>query len=478
MTATAPATTLIFVPTYNERDNVPTILAHIEALGLDADILFLDDDSPDGTGELLDQLAASRPRLFVVHRPGKLGIGSAHLDGLAWAYDHGYTRIVTMDCDFAHSPSDIPRLLEHAAAHPVVLGSRYLEAGSLPDWNLVRRFLTNLGHLLTRSLLQIPYDATGAFRVFDLSKIPRHLFARVTSRGYSFFFESLLLLVRNGFSVHEVAIVLPARTYGHSKMSLREARRSALRILELYLATRLDPGRFHLTEVRVERDPRLVDPQRWDAYWAPRAGRVQRLYGLVAGLYRNLVVRRRLNQVIRAHFPEGSALLHAGCGSGQVDADIQHAMAISAVDISAVALELYARNNPRARVAKQGSILDLPFPDEGFDGAYNLGVLEHFAEPEIRCIFSELQRVLRPGGKVVVFWPHRRAPSVLVLGAAHWLLNDLLGRGIRLHPEEVSLLRSRRAIAPLLDRAGFDLVDYYFGVKDLFVQAVIVGQKR
>ena len=97
--------TLIFVPTYNERENAPELFKQILALGLDADVLFVDDSSPDGTGQFLDELATGNPRLQVIHRPGKLGIGSAHVAGITWAYEHGYTRLVTMDCDFTHSPA-------------------------------------------------------------------------------------------------------------------------------------------------------------------------------------------------------------------------------------------------------------------------------------------------------------------------------------------------------------------------------------
>jgi len=238
--------TLIFIPTYNERDNAPQLYRQIRALGLDVDLLFLDDNSPDGTGRLLDDLAAKDPRLQVIHRAGKLGIGSAHVDGINWAYDHEYARLVTMDCDFTHAPADIPRLLDCAGRYDVVVGSRWLERGSLPGWNAMRRFLTCFGHFLTRCLLGMPHDATGAFRLYDLKEIPRAVFLAVKSRSYAFFFESLFLLGRNEFSIHEVPIVLPSRTQGHSKMDWREALRSALRIWRLFVAKTLRPQQFRI----------------------------------------------------------------------------------------------------------------------------------------------------------------------------------------------------------------------------------------
>jgi dolichol-phosphate mannosyltransferase len=240
--------TLIVIPTYNERENVTPMAAQIGALGLDADLMFIDDGSPDGTGQVLDALAASHGRLRVLHRAAKSGIGSAHQDGIALAYDEGYTRLVTLDCDFTHAPELIPRFLARAETSDVVVGSRYIDSNSLPGWTIVRKALTAGGHLLTKSLLGISQDATGAFRAYDLSNIPRALFGLVRSTGYSFFFESLLVLARNGFGIAEVPIKLPARTAGHSKMSLAEIRRSVETLATLFWASQTDPGRFLLPD--------------------------------------------------------------------------------------------------------------------------------------------------------------------------------------------------------------------------------------
>jgi len=470
-------TTLVFIPTYNERENAQQLYNEIRALGLDTDVLFVDDNSPDGTGAVLDELAAKDPRLHVIHRPGKLGIGSAHRRGIQWAYDHGYERLVTMDCDFTHSPADIPRLLESSADHHIVVGSRYLRHGSLPGWNLMRRFITRFAHLLTRTLLKINHDASGAFRVYNLEKIPAYAFSDVRSQGYSFFFESMFLFVRNDFSIHDVPIVLPARTYGHSKMSLREATHSGFRILKLYAATWLNPEQFRFITPLPDVNPQLVDPQKWDEYWDRSLQATSLVYDIVATAYRELVIRRRLNHFIRRHFPSGARLLHAGCGSGLVDGDLGHYAEITALDISVEALQLYRKNNPQVKAVKHGSVLDLPFAEGSFDGVYNLGVMEHFAEPEVRRILSQLARVVKPGGKLVIFWPHAKASSVKVLGAVHWFLNSVLKRGVQLHPPEVSLLKSRAWAEDLFRAAGLDVVEYHFGPRDCFVQAVIVARK-
>jgi dolichol-phosphate mannosyltransferase len=467
---------LIFIPTYNERDHAPAICQQLLHLGLAADLLFLDDNSPDGTGDVLDDLARKHNNLFVIHRPGKLGVGSAHLDGIAWAYDRGYEQLITLDCDFAHSPADVLKLLEHAPRYDVVVGSRFLARGSLPDWKWYRRALTHCGHFLTRHLLRIGQDATGALRIYDLSRIPRPLFALVRSQGYSFFFESLFLLLRNGCSVHEVGIVLPARTYGQSKMALRDILRSVLRMLALFWGSLARPAQYRVRRPFADIDPKLVDPQGWNEYWDKNRRASGMVYAVIATVYRNLVIKRRLNREIRRVFPRGARLLHAGCGSGQVDVDIQHEMRLTAVDISTSALQLYQDTVPHAEAVKHASIFALPFADGSFEGLYNLGVMEHFSEAEIQCILAEFRRVLAADAKLLLFWPHSRASSAMVLDAAHWVLNDVLHRNIELHPPEITRVRSKAQIECLLCSAGFALQDYYFGARDFFVQAVIVAR--
>jgi dolichol-phosphate mannosyltransferase len=469
--------TLIFIPTYNEFENVENMAEEILGLGLEADLLFMDDNSPDGTGEILDRLAAVRSRLLVVHRSGKLGIGSAHLDGIRWAYDHGYDRLITMDCDFTHSPSDVLRLIEHSEGYDVTVGSRYLREDSLPGWNLMRRSLTGAGHLMTKYVLGVKFDSTGALRAYDLRRIPRELFDLVTARGYAFFFESMFILVRNGFSVNEFPIALPARTYGHSKMSWREAWRSASHLFWLRSASIRKPAQFRVLRPLTGVDPSLVDPQGWDAYWNKKALPSTMAYELVAALYRVSVIKPQLERFILETFPDGSHLLHAGCGSGQVDVDLQRRMRITAVDISPAALSLYRQNNPAAFAVHHVSILDLPFASASFDGVYNLGVLEHFTVEEIKTILTQFRRVLKPNGKLVIFWPHARATSVAVLNSAHWLLNDGVKKPTRRHPAEISLVRSRQWVEDVVHDAGFRLVKYAFGPRDFFVQAVVVVEK-
>ncbi len=214
--------TLIFIPTYNEKDNVEWLYTSIQSLQLPLDILFVDDNSPDGTGDILDELASKHSEVKVVHQQGKAGIGKAHKVGIDWAVQQGYKTLVTMDADLTHSPQDIPKLLQHSDQFPVVLGSRYMQQNSLDGWNPLRKMLTRIGNFLTTTLLGIKQDATGAFRVYRLDIIPAELFHSVRSNSYSFFFESLHLLHGNHFKIKEIPIALPPRTYGSSKMQLKD----------------------------------------------------------------------------------------------------------------------------------------------------------------------------------------------------------------------------------------------------------------
>ncbi len=221
-TPSLQADTLVFLPTYNEAGTVRQLHALIRAELSDIDILFIDDASPDGTGDILEAMRAEDSRLYVEHRLGKQGIGSAHKNGIAWAYSKGYRLLITMDSDMAHLPKYLHNFIELSDRSPVVVGSRFKNKGSLEDWNRWRRILTHTGHILTRILLGMEYDATGAYRAYRLDQIPQAVFSLIRADDYAFFFEGLHVLDMNGMSVAEVPIDLPARTYGSSKMRFRD----------------------------------------------------------------------------------------------------------------------------------------------------------------------------------------------------------------------------------------------------------------
>ncbi len=476
----AAGRSLVFIPTYNERQNAEAMCRGLVALNLDIDILFLDDNSPDGTGQVLDKLAIEFPRVKVIHRSGKLGIGSAHRAGIRYAYEHGYRNLVTMDCDFTHPPHYVPLILSHAEGTDIAIGSRYMSSGSLPGWNMLRKCLTNVGHLLTRVLLGMSYDATGALRLYRLDRIPEAAFDLVSSFGYSFFFESLYILHFNRFKVKEFPIALPARTYGSSKMSYREVFRSVKLLATTFIIARFNPEKYQLGASLPQEaiDRTKVDPQGWEEYWnvKKQSGRV--IYDAVASMYRKFIIKPYLNAFITKTFPRGATLLHAGCGGGQVDTDIRKHAQITGLDISVNALNLYLKeNSPHCKVV-HGSIFEIPAPAGSFDGVYNLGVMEHFTEIEIQQILREFQRVLKPGGKVVLFWPPEYGISVTFFKMFKWVLTTVLRRtNVKLHPDEVSRLQSKRQALGIMHAAGFEQVQYSFGAGDLFTQVVLVASK-
>lgn len=467
---------LIFIPTFNEHGNVERMARELSALKLDADILFLDDNSPDGTGVLLDSLAEQIPSMSVIHRSGKMGIGSAHQEGIRHAYEGDYDVLITLDCDFTHDPKDIPRMMVALEGYDVALGSRYMQRGSLPGWNLSRRCLTLFGHFLTSTLLGLPQDASGAFRAYNLRRIKRDIFELVVSRSYSFFYESLFVLVRNGLSIKEIPIVLPARTYGSSKLSTREAIRGGMYLVRLCLENLAHPERFRQGRPA---DSLLGDSPAtdWDAYWAKKQSAGALAYEVVAAVYRKLFIRLNVRRAIFDNFEPHAKLLHAGCGSGQADVDLHERFNVTAVDISMEALELYGRNNPAVHRLEQADLFKLPFASGSFDGVFNLGVMEHFDEKQIQILLEEFHRVLKPGGKVVFFWPHARATSVQVIRVIHFVMRWILGKTSKLHPDEITLIYDKAHARSLLESAKFKLERYTFGPRDLFVQALIVGTK-
>jgi dolichol-phosphate mannosyltransferase len=473
---------LVLVPTYNESGNVERLCRDVLALGLDLEMLFVDDNSTDGTGAILDRLVAENPAVHVLHRSGKLGVGSAHVAGIRWAYDHGCDRLVTMDCDFTHDPRNIPALLAAAEqGADIVVGSRYLQKSSLADWNIYRKTLTHIGHFLTRTLLGMPYDATNAFRCYRLDTVPRRAFDVVVSGGYSFFFESLYVLHRNGFRIAQIPVPLPKRTYGSSKMGIGEISASVRLLVTTCFKAMFNPEKFDigLDDAAFPTDAGLADDQGWDAYWdGQKTHTGGLLYDAVASFYRKWIIRPTLNHFVKRHLPPGAVVLHAGCGSGQVDADIRHHVAITGMDISVNALRLYRKVNRGHCQTLHGSIFAIPLPDESVQGVYNLGVMEHFTEEDIARILGEFHRVLKRDGRVIVLWPPEFGLSVLFFKALGWVFRNVLGKkDVKFHPDEITRVRSRRHVTGIFERAGFRVLEYSFGPRDAFTYVIVAAER-
>jgi len=211
---------VVLIPTYNERDNLPQIVSRLRVAVPEADVVVLDDSSPDGTGAVADQLAADDGQVRVLHRKTKEGLGAAYLAGFAWALDRGYDVLVEMDADGSHQPEQLPTLLATLADADVVLGSRWVRGGSVVNWPIHRKALSVGGNVYTRILLGIPIgDATGGFRAYRASALRSLDLHDVASQGYCFQVDLVWRAVRRGLTVVEVPITFVERTIGDSKMS-------------------------------------------------------------------------------------------------------------------------------------------------------------------------------------------------------------------------------------------------------------------
>ncbi len=221
---------LVVIPTYNEIDNIVTVTRRLRAAVPDAHMLIADDNSPDGTGKVADELAADDDHIHVLHRLGKEGLGAAYLDGFGWGLERGYGVLVQCDADGSHQPEQLSRLLEALADADMVKGSRWMEGGSVVNWPKSREILSRGGSLWTRTWLGVPLrDATGGFNAFRASTLRGIGLDNIASAGYCFQIDLAWRALKAGFRVVEVPITFVEREYGDSKMSQQIVAEALLR---------------------------------------------------------------------------------------------------------------------------------------------------------------------------------------------------------------------------------------------------------
>ncbi|HYN81176.1 MAG TPA: polyprenol monophosphomannose synthase [Gemmatimonadaceae bacterium] len=232
-----PEKALVIVPTYNERDNVPQIVPEILSQDPSLDVLIVDDGSPDGTGAVADEMAAADPRVHVIHRQGKLGLGTAYIAGFKWALARDYAFIFEMDADFSHPPERIPDFLRAIQNADLVLGSRYLNGEvNVVNWPMSRLFLSYSANIYARGVTGLPvFDATGGFKCFRRVVLESINLDDVRSNGYAFQIEMSFRAWRKGFRIVEIPIVFFDRTKGSSKMSKKIVREAVWMVWRLRL---------------------------------------------------------------------------------------------------------------------------------------------------------------------------------------------------------------------------------------------------
>ncbi|MFV0463826.1 MAG: polyprenol monophosphomannose synthase [Nostocoides sp.] len=241
----------VLIPTYNERDTLASAIARVRAAVPSADILVLDDASPDGTGQVADAIAADYPQVHVLHREHKAGLGAAYLHGFAWALDHGYDAVVEMDADGSHPAERLPAMLDAAKGADLVIGSRYVAGGAVENWPVHRKMLSVGGNAYIKLLLGMPVaDATAGFRIYRSSALRAIGLQDVASQGYCFQTDLTMRVVRGGLTVVEVPITFTERQIGQSKMTRSVMTESMRRITSWGVAHR----RSQLREV-LRREP-------------------------------------------------------------------------------------------------------------------------------------------------------------------------------------------------------------------------------
>lgn len=217
---------LVVTPTYNEKENIERIIRKVFSLPIGADMLIVEDNSPDGTAEIVKQLMTEFPeRLFIIERKGKLGLGTAYLTGFKWALEHGYDFVCEMDADFSHNPDDLPRMFEacESGKGDVVIGSRYVDGKiSVVNWPIGRLLMSYYASVYVRLVTGMKvYDATAGFVCYSRKVLERMKFDKVKFVGYAFQIEMKYTATKLGFRVHEIPIVFTDRVLGESKMSMR-----------------------------------------------------------------------------------------------------------------------------------------------------------------------------------------------------------------------------------------------------------------
>jgi dolichol-phosphate mannosyltransferase len=431
--------TLIFTATLNEKDNIDLLSRKILSLSDGYDMLVVDDNSADGTGQLLDRLSEEIPRLYVIHRPRKLGLGTAHKLAILYAIKNGYKTLVTMDADLSHNPDDIPRLLEELENNDFVTGSRYMPGGSC-EYVGSRKIISKIANFLVRFLLGIKlHECTTSFRAFSVKMLSDVASNKIHSEGYSFFFESLFMYHRLGYKCSEIPIHFKDRATGKSKISKTEVIKSIYNLLFLFISRILGKSIYvaphieslilcynckspYLLERFAEKTAKVINEDTYKCTSMNHKSNPQVYSCLECGLHFASNITKNLTEYysgvidleylkhkparvktfnenfnkIAPYISKGGKLLEIGAYCGFfLEIAREHNFSVTGVEPSIWASQ-YAKDTLNLDV-KVGTLDEnMHNLDKDYDVVVLWDVLEHLNDP-VACL-SQIQNVLKPGG--------------------------------------------------------------------------------
>ena len=227
---------IVITPTYNEGKNILTLINRIKDNVEDIDILVIDDNSPDGTSDIVAKFAESRNDIFLITRGGKLGLGTAYIEGFKWAIQNNYDIVIQMDADLSHDPKDLPRMLQAIKDYDLVIGSRYIDGVNVINWPMSRLLLSYFANIYSRIVTGLPiYDSTGGFKCYSINVLKNMPYKFIKSEGYSFQIETTFYSWINKYNIKEIPIIFTDRTIGESKMNKKIIYEAVWIVLKLRL---------------------------------------------------------------------------------------------------------------------------------------------------------------------------------------------------------------------------------------------------
>ena len=227
---------IVITPTYNESKNILTLINRIKDNVNDIDILVIDDNSPDGTSDIVAKFADSRNDIFLITRDGKLGLGTAYIEGFKWAIQNNYDIVIQMDADLSHDPKDLPRMLQAIKDYDLVIGSRYIDGVNVINWPMSRLLLSYFANIYSRIVTGLPiYDSTGGFKCYSINVLKNMPYKLIKSEGYSFQIETTFYSWINKYNIKEIPIIFTDRTIGESKMNKKIIYEAVWVVLKLRL---------------------------------------------------------------------------------------------------------------------------------------------------------------------------------------------------------------------------------------------------